>query len=373
MQIAFVYDSVHPWETGGVQTRIWELARRLVDSHDIHWYGLHYWDGPPVIEREGVILHGVAPEQDLYVNGRRSISEALRFSAALAKPLLNADPDIIDCQAFPYFPSFPSKLQSLIRGSTLLITWHEVWNNYWYEYLGRKGIFGKAIERILTQLPDEHAVVSERTRRDLAAIGVQGSQFVPNGVDTASIEAVAATDEPVDVFFAGRLIPEKNPDLVVRAIDALRETWPDVQGVLAGAGPERERVQGLVESRGLADAVRLPGFLEMHENVLAHMAAADVLLLPSQREGFGITVLEALASGTPVVTIEHPQNAAKELVTDDETGYVVDPDPNALADAVLRVRETIDPAACVRAARDYDWDRVAERAEATYCDAMEST
>lgn len=57
MKLALIYDAVFPWEKGGAQKRVWELARRLADDHDVHLYGMHYWDGPVVIEREGVSIH----------------------------------------------------------------------------------------------------------------------------------------------------------------------------------------------------------------------------------------------------------------------------------------------------------------------------
>src|SRR6056297_1579194 len=103
MKIAFVYDAVYPWEKGGAQKRIWELACRLAADHDVHLYGMHYWDGPATIEREGVTLHGVCEPKELYVNGRRSIPQALSFAANLAPALLGEEFDIIDCQEFPYF------------------------------------------------------------------------------------------------------------------------------------------------------------------------------------------------------------------------------------------------------------------------------
>ena len=88
MKIAFLYDAVYPYEKGGAQKRIWELARRLADNHDVHLYGMHYWDGPPVIERENVTLHGVCEPQELYVEGRRSIPQAIYFAVTLLPTLL---------------------------------------------------------------------------------------------------------------------------------------------------------------------------------------------------------------------------------------------------------------------------------------------
>lgn len=365
MKLVFVYDAVHPWETGGVQKRVWEVARRLSDRHEVHWYGLHYWDGPAVVEREGVVLHGVGEPTDLYVDGRRKIPEALRFAASLVPELLRIEADVVDCQAFPYFPGFPSRLSASLNDATLCVTWHEVWDDYWYEYLGRKGVCGKAVEKLLGHTAHTNVAVSERTRRDLRARGATCEYLVPNGIDRAEIDAVPAADEQVDLLYVGRFIPEKNPGLVVEAVDRLVDERPDFRCVLVGDGPERERVERLVTERGLESNVELPGFLDEYEDVLGLMKAADAFALPSCREGFGITVLEALACGTPVVTLEHPQNAAAELVTDGETGCIVDEDPASVAEAVRSVRE-YSGEACVESTAPYEWDAVAERSEGVY-------
>jgi len=368
VKIAFVYDAVYPWETGGVQKRVWELARRLASDHDVHWYGLHYWDGPDVVQREGVTLHGVADPPELYVDDRRSITEALRFAAALAGPLLEAEFDIVDCQAFPYFSCYTSKLSSALDGATLVVTWHEVWADYWYEYLGAKGVFGRLVERGTVELPDEHVAVSRRTGRDLAALGGgnTSSYLLPNGIDSEYIERTAAADEHVDVLFVGRFIPEKNPGLVVQAVDRLRETIPEIQCHMVGEGPEREAVANMVDQRGLEDTVTVLEFRESHEDIVALLKAADVFVLPSRREGFGITVLEALAAGTPVVTLDHPRNAAAELVADGETGHVVDGTPEAVATAISEGRRELGGEACRETAAEYDWDRIAAQAETLY-------
>ena len=366
MRIAYIYDAVYPWETGGVQKRVWEVARRLADDHDVHWFGLQYWDGPPVVERDGVVLHGVGPAQSLYVDGRRSIPEALSFSRRLVRPLLGEQFDIIDCQEFPYFPCFPSKLQSLVSGSTLLMTWHEVWGDYWYEYLGRKGAFGKAIERITAQVPDGHIAVSNRTRADVKTLGIPDARLVPNGIDLGAVRSVEPADRDVDVLFVGRFIEQKNPNLVVEAVAKLAEADPEITCVLVGDGPEQEAVTELIERFGLEANVSCPGFLDEHDEVLGLMKAADVLAHPSRREGFGITALEALACGTPVVTIRHPQNASTELVEDGVTGEICAPNADAIADGIRTAGVSMAEDDCIASAQTYDWDQITRRLETTY-------
>jgi glycosyltransferase involved in cell wall biosynthesis len=369
MRIAYVYDAVYPWVTGGVEKRVWELATRLADDHDVHWYGLHYWDGPPVMERAGVTLHGVTdPPADLYTDGRRSISEALSFAAHLGPAIATERFDVIDCQEFPYFPIFACKLSDVFRRSTLLVTWHEVWGDYWYEYLGRKGVAGKMIERLAVALPSANIAVSERTRRDVMDLGASTVPAVPNGIAHDIIRDIEPADRDVEVLFVGRFIPEKNVSLLV---EALAVAGTNGQSVLLGDGPEHDRVTALVDELGLGASIELPGFLSEYEDVLALMKAADVFVLPSEREGFGISVLEALACGTPVVTVDHPRNAATELVDDGTTGAVCEPAPEAIAGAIGRCRG-LDTKDCIDAAAAYDWDAIADRAEREYRSAVRS-
>jgi glycosyltransferase involved in cell wall biosynthesis len=107
--------------------------------------------------------------------------------------------------------------------------------------------------------------------------------------------------------------------------------------VIFGDGPDRDQVLGQIGEHGLDGIVDAPGFApadEVHET----MRRALCHLFPSEREGYGIVVVEAAAIGTPTVVVEGPDNAAAELVDDGENGLVArSADPADLADAILRV------------------------------------
>jgi len=124
---------------GGVEKRIHEVSGRLVErGHEVHVDGMRSRDGPAVIERDGVVLHGVCPGEALYAGGRRGIAQALWFGASVLRPFHSSGADVIDCQNFPYFSCFSAKAASVVRGVPLVVTWHEVWGDYWYDYLGRR-------------------------------------------------------------------------------------------------------------------------------------------------------------------------------------------------------------------------------------------
>lgn len=360
-----MYDAVYPWETGGVQKRLWELARNLSDEHDVHWYGFQYWEGESIKHRNGVTLHGVTPARDLYVGERRSIYAALAFSSHLIRPLLAEDFDVIDCQGFPYLPCFPSKLVSLARRTKLIVTWHEVWENYWYEYLGNLGGIGVSIERLVARLPDAHIAVSPHTQRALASLGVSDAEVVPNGIDIQRIQRAPKADSSVDILFVGRLIKEKNANLLIRAIAAIQEIQPSVRCIIVGDGPERAKAKRLVERLGLSDAVVMLSPRETYEEILGLMKAADVFALPSRREGFGMVALEAMACGTPIVTVDHPQNATASLVDEGKTGYITKETPESIAQGIIDAQE-LSSRACVDAAHEYEWERIVQRLEEVY-------
>jgi glycosyltransferase involved in cell wall biosynthesis len=138
MKIAYVYDAVYPWVKGGAELRIYELSKRFANrGHEVHCYGIKWWEGDKEILKDNVHLHGIFRPMPLYSGERRSIKEAIYFAIKVLS-LLNQEFDLIDCQEFPYLPCFSAKLASGLRRQELFITWHEVWGDYWYEYLGKK-------------------------------------------------------------------------------------------------------------------------------------------------------------------------------------------------------------------------------------------
>ena len=373
MKVAFLYDAVYPWEKGGAQKRIWELARRLADTHDVHLYGMHYWDGPTVIEREGVTLHGVCEPQELYVEGRRSIPQAIYFALRALPALLREEFDIIDCQEFPYFPCFSAKVHELITSSTLVITWYEVWDDYWYEYLGRKGIFGKIIERTTLGLADTVIPISDYIAQDLRDIGrIEGLETIENGVDFDRLQEIPTEDTDWDVIYVGRLSEHKNVDMLLEAIDsASSQLDTTVSCGIIGDGPEREQLEEYADKLDIDTHVDFLGFVEADEAVIGNIKAASVFVLPSTREGFPNTILEANACGVPTIVIDHEENGSTAVVEDGVTGFITEDSAEAIAEKLMRC--LTDDALLAELStgatafgRAHDWDVIVDELEDVY-------
>jgi glycosyltransferase involved in cell wall biosynthesis len=370
MKIAYVYDAVYPYVMGGVEKRVREVSTRLAArGHEVHLYGMKFWDGPDTVEEDGVVLHGVCAPVPLYSGGRRSVVQALRFGQAVLWPLCVSGADIIDCQNFPYFSCLSARAAASAGKIPLVVTWHEVWGEYWREYLGWKGIFGKAVERFVATLPDRHIAVSPSTAVALAGLGVgEEVDVVPNGIDLAHIASVPPSAESTDVIFVGRLIPEKHAALLVEALALVREEVPDLRAVIVGDGPERVRIERRAHELGLDISVSLPGFLPDHDRVIAAMKASKVFVLPSTREGFGIAALEAMACGLPVVTDDHPGNAVRGLVKEGVNGFICGLSAEEIAEKVLLILQSgfHRKKGLQDEVGRYGWDTLTHRLESLY-------
>ncbi len=141
------------------------------------------------------------------------------------------------------------------------------------------------------------------------------------------------------MLFAGRLIPEKQVTLAVAAMALAARGVEGLRGEFLGDGPERAALDAAIVEHGLQGIVTARGFVDT-ETVDAEMRRAMCLLLTSRREGYGMVVVEAAARGTPSVVVAGADNAATELIVEGVNGTIAeDSDPQAVADAIVRVHE----------------------------------
>jgi glycosyltransferase involved in cell wall biosynthesis len=142
--------------------------------------------------------------------------------------------------------------------------------------------------------------------------------------------ATVEPDPPL-VVAAARHIPEKRIPAIPAAVVAARERVPKLRCVILGDGPEREVTRAKVRALGLEEIVEMPGRAAPAE-VMRTLAAASCLLHPSEREGYGLVVVEAASLGTPAIVVDSPENAAPELI---EHGVNGSAEPKDLAHAIV--------------------------------------
>jgi glycosyltransferase involved in cell wall biosynthesis len=181
--------------------------------------------------------------------------------------------------------------------------------------------------------------------------------------------AIAAMDgeKQINVLYAGRITREKGAELLADAFLAARARDPRLHLVLAGGGPEQERVRERV-----GDHATFLGWLHGAELAKVY-ASADAFLFPSTTDTFGQVILEAQASGLPVIAVA--AGGPLTLVEDRVSGLLCEPNANSLANAVVELagspllRERLTRAA-LSAVRERTWERALERLGDGYARAL---
>lgn len=189
---------------------------------------------------------------------------------------------------------------------------------------------------------------------------------IPNPVMPAIETKLAALPPQPFILGAGRLVHQKGFDLLIRAFGLIAAGTPQLRLVIAGNGPEEPQLRQLVADLGLASRVL---FLGAVENLPAVMRSAEAFVLSSRYEGFPNVLLEALASGLPIVSTDCP-SGPREILHDGEFGLLVPcEDPQALADALRGVatdaglRQRLSQAGSIATAA-YEMNRVTTSWEA---------
>jgi glycosyltransferase involved in cell wall biosynthesis len=206
-------------------------------------------------------------------------------------------------------------------------------------------------------------------------VGADRRRYVPSGVDLrrfqrrgdpASLRHELGLPGDAHIFLAVNLFfPAKGHSVLVEAFRRLSGRRPESYLVMTADGPLRGEITEQVARAGLADRVRFTGLLN-HEDIPPFIAASDTLVMPSLSEGMPLAVLEAFASGKPVVGTT--AGGIPELVSDERYGIVVPPsDPEAFARAMEAAMDRTWNADLLRArAEEFSWPAVVDKLFAVY-------
>ncbi|WP_329579027.1 glycosyltransferase family 4 protein [Kitasatospora sp. NBC_01250] len=199
---------------------------------------------------------------------------------------------------------------------------------------------------------------------------------VPNGVDGGyfmpvreSAQAGATEERPLELLYVGRLSPQKN---VARLLEAMRLVREPVRLRIVGDGELRGRLEAQARELGLT-RVEFAG-ARLGDELVSAYAEADAFVLPSDKEGMPLVVLEAMAAGLPVIATDVPGNA--ELIGG--VGLLAAPEPAALAAAIdqvagdARLRRTLAERSAATAPA-FAWDAVVRRVERVYAEVLTGT
>lgn len=231
--------------------------------------------------------------------------------------------------------------------------------------------------------------ISEPVRQHLTTVfrvPPERIRLIPHGIDPAPFESPDAAEaaqrlrerlgiprEARVVGTVARLVASKGVDLLLRSLPEIRAAVPGTRALIVGEGDTRPALERLAGDLGVREAVHFAGSLPETAAALSLMQVC--VFLPADREGFGLSLLEAMASARPIVAVRRGEGAAWVLAESGVGTLVEDGNAEALARAVSRYLQDGE-AACRDAGRAralvkerYALDRVVEQVEAVYAEA----
>ncbi|HEX3392555.1 MAG TPA: glycosyltransferase [Solirubrobacteraceae bacterium] len=346
MRICLIYDCLYPYTVGGAERWYRNLAERLAaEGHEVTYLTLRQWERGETLDldpRIRVVCAG--PRMALYTGGppaRRRILPPLVFGAGVLWHLLlhGRRYDAVHTCAFPYFSLLAAAAAHPLGRYRLVTDWFEVWSReYWHGYLGGLGgRFGALVQRMCARVRQHAFCFSELHAERLREQGLRGEVTLLRGLYAGSTTPAAPRPADPLVVFAGRLIPEKRVTIGAAAVAAAAREIPDLKAIFYGDGPEREALREAIAEHAAGEFISAPGFADS-ELIDTDMRRALCVLLPSEREGYGMVVIEACAHATPAVVVAAPDNAAVELVQPDVNGVIAaSADPETIAQAIVQV------------------------------------
>ncbi len=192
------------------------------------------------------------------------------------------------------------------------------------------------------------------------------SQPIPNGIDLQEFESEEKylRARPY-IFSIGRFVHKKGFDILIKAFKQVADKKPDIDLIIAGTGEDWQKCVNLVVELDLKERVKLPGFIGRDE-VIRLYKSCEYFVLPSRREPFGITNLEAMASGKAIIAAD--VDGVPEIIRNGENGILFKPEGiNELTEKMLwlfknnEIKENMGRCGRFLVEKKYDWKSIADR------------
>lgn len=321
-------------------------------GHCVHIYCIG--NIPGTIQEEivdGTVIHrypqAYGYRQPLLKIFRRSPSAVLKYALSCR----SIDPGDFDCFIFNQWPLAHILLAPPSVRTKAAIDWCEYRNG---------ALFG-FFQKYLPRLTSGNVANSLALKHAFEARSGRKFEVLPSGIFLHRYRSAPATERR-GILYLGRIERHKNLLLMVSAYESLRSKGYEGSLRIAGTGTALPRLRRIVNGSAAAKKIDLLGAVTPEQKIEL-LSTAEVFLLTSQREGFPRVIAEAMASGLPVVTVDYPENGARDVVRQYGIGRIADPTSERIAEAVLGVISEWKTysTACISASSTLSWEVLCDR------------
>jgi glycosyltransferase involved in cell wall biosynthesis len=350
-------DPRHP-RAGGAETHVYEILRRLARRGHAVTHLAARFEGAPASERvEGIEVRRLAALPGYYPAAALACARETRRGGFDV---------VIEClNKLPFLSPVYS------RAPVLALCHHLFGTTAFRQVAWPIAAAVVASEKLIPFVYARRPIltISESSRADLVERGLPFSniEVSPPGIRRPTISPRPLKERPLRITNVGRIERYKRVDVMLHAVAPLAPSHPGLEIVIIGRGTDRPRIERLASELGLAAHTRFLGFVTDDERD-RWLADSRVCVCASEKEGWGLTVVEANAVGTPVVASDAP--GLRDSVRNGETGWLAPVgDVASFRARIAELLEADDAAeAMARRAlawsRHFDWDRAARDMEA---------
>lgn len=367
LNVLVLTDYFLPHASGGVERAAYEVSRRIAEQgHAVTVLTFRRGGAPAVEQMDGLSVVRVSALDLSHLVGIQ-LSVSLHVWPAIRRIIKQRRIDVVHAHGLFFHASLAGAVLGRLLGVPVVTTAHVgslksiggVASRLSALYQGTAG-------RLILASSKEVIAVSEAVAEHVQRQGAERRKInvIANGVDAEHYSPAAQrghTGGP-RMIFVGRLITNKGPQHLLDALPEVIDRFPAAECWFVGDGPLRRELERRAREAGLERNV---SFLGERDDVPDLLRQSDVFVRPSLSEGLPLAVLEAMASGLPVLAT--PVGGTPELVEDDATGFLIEPsDVSALKDRLVRLlgdedlRENMGRRGR-QAAVDYDWDFIGRR------------
>jgi len=348
MKLAIITEVYHP-SVGGQEIRYQELAEKLAAKGvEITVLTIDYDGkllpkeqiGPVQVER----LIVDADYKVLLLGGRlpRNPVTIYKFTKKCREYLKRHPQDVVICNQWPVMPAFYGRKM----GPVSIVDICEFRSGRIWEYLENRMMHGCG--RVMTV----SRALEAQARSRYPGLTVK---TIPSGINVHNYRDSGRNH----FLFAGRLEPHKHPEMAIEATLAFnRKFGENAKLKILGSGKMKEE---LIAKYGGEPAIEFCGFVSDAEKIDI-LANAELLLLPSVREGFPRVIAECMASGVPTLTTDAPDNGGKDVVNDFNVGLAVPLGVDEFVEGIQAIRQNYEQyhQNCLKNCNELDWDYVVD-------------
>lgn len=314
--------------TATVQSHICQFHRPLVEVLHEHGCEVHVAARDNLAEKNGLKLDFVEKVYNIPFARSPKSKDNLRAYKQLKKIINEGHYDVIHCNT--PMGGIVTRLAARKSGTKVYYTAHGFHfykgapKRNWLVYYPIEKLFSRLTDKVITITGEDYRLASSKFHckvERIHGVGVDGNRYHPVSEEMQRDirNRFGFSDKQKIILCVGELLPNKNQHMAIRAMKEIIKEYPDALLLLAGNGPEKDRIESLVQSLGLNDNVRMLGYVT---NLQEYQEIADVAVSCSKREGLPLNIVEAMLSGTPVVASKN--RGHRELIRDGVNGFLVD-------------------------------------------------